>query len=121
MIEAKLFREQGILVVAPSGELTSTDFEQLRRLVDPYIEKRGSLNGLLIDAEAFPRWEEFSNMLSQLRFVGDYESKIARVAAVTDSDFLAILPKVADYFIGAEVRHFAYQDRDTALAWLQHG
>jgi hypothetical protein len=35
--------------------------------------------------------------------------KIKRVAAVTDSHFLAILPKVADYFAAAEVRHFDYQ------------
>ena len=121
MIEAKLLREQGILVVSPSGELTSTDFEQLCRLVDPYIDKHGGLKGLLIDAEAFPGWEDFSNMLSYLRFVRDYETKIARVAAVTDSGFLAILPKVGDHFVGAEVRHFDYQDRDKALTWLERG
>lgn len=121
MIEAKLLRDQGVLVVTPVGELTSTDFEQLRRLADPYIEKHGGLNGLLIDAEGFPGWEDFSNMLSHLGFVRDYESKIGRVAAVTDSGFLAILPKVADYFVGAEVRHFDYQDRDAALAWLEQG
>lgn len=121
MIEAKLLREKGILVVTPIGELTSTDFEQLRRLADPYIEKHGGLNGLLIDVEAFPGWEDFSSLLTHLRFVREYETRIERVAAVTDSGFLAVLPKVADYFVGAEVRHYDYQDRDSALAWLEHG
>ena len=60
-------------------------------------------------------------MLSHIRFVNHYEKKIERVAAVTDNGFLAILPKVADQFVSAEVRHFDYQDRDKALNWLRTG
>ena len=109
MINAKLLREDGILVVSPVDMLEATDFERVRLLVDPYIEEHGELQGLLIDAESFPGWEDFSSMLSQLRFASNYQEKIKRVAAVTDSSFLAILPKVADYFAAAEVRHFDYQ------------
>ena len=98
MINAKLLRDQGILVVSPVDKLESTDFERLRLLTDPYIEKQGNLKGLLIDAEAFFGWEDFS-----------------------DNGFLAILPKVADHFVAAEVRHFDYHDRDEALRWLRGG
>jgi hypothetical protein len=119
MINAQLLRDQGILIVAPVDKLESTDFERLRLLTDPYLEKRGKLKGLLIDAESFFGWEDFSSMLSHLRFVHNYHQKIERVAAVTDNGFLAIAPKVADHFTAAVVRHFEYQDRDEALRWLR--
>lgn len=119
MIDAKLMRDEAILVVAPQDRLRSTDFERLHLLVDPYIEEHGNLKGLLIDAEVFPGWEDFSSLLSHLRFVHNYHRKIERVAAVTDIGFLAILPRVADHFTAAEVRHFAYHERDRALGWLQ--
>lgn len=119
MIDAKLMRNDGILIVAPIGQLESSDFEQLSLLADPYINQHGHLAGLLIDAESPAGWEDFSSLLSHLRFVHDYHEKIARVAAVTDSSFLAILPRVADHFTAAEVRHFEYRERDAALDWLR--
>ena len=121
MINVQLLRDEGILVVSPADKLETTDFERLRLLADPYIEQHGDLNGLLIDAESFFGWEDFSSMLSHIRFVRNYHEKIERVAAVTDNGFLAILPSVADYFVAAEVRHFSYLDRDEALNWLRSG
>jgi SpoIIAA-like len=121
MINAQLLRDDGILVVSPADRLETTDFERLRLLTDPYIEAHGDLNGLLIDAESFFGWEDFSSMLSHIRFVRNYHEKIERVAAVTDIGFLAILPSVADHFVAAEVRHFSYRDRDEALNWLRSG
>ncbi len=118
MIDAKLLREEGILVVSPADKLQPEDFEQLRLLVNPYIEEHGNLNGLLIDAEHFPGWANFSGLLSHLRFVQNYQTKIKRVAAVTDNGFLAILPNVAKHFVAADVRYFEYHDRDKALDWL---
>jgi hypothetical protein len=121
MIEAQLLRDKGLLILSPVDKLQTNDFEQLRLLVDPYLEEHGKLNGLLIDAESFPGWKDFAGLLSHLRFVHNYQKKIERVAAVTDNGFLAILPAVADHFPAAEVRHFDYQDRDMALNWLQVG
>ena len=121
MIDAKLLRDEGILVVTPSGRLESADFDRLRALVDPYIEDNGVLTGLLIHAESFPGWDNFSGMLSHLHFVSNYQREISRVAAVTDSGFLSILPSVASHFITAKVRHFDFQDRELAMNWLQTG
>ncbi len=120
MINAQLLPE-GILMVSPVGKLQAVDFERMRLLANPYIEEHGDLKGLMIDAESFPSWEDFSSMLSHIRFVRDYQEKIERVAAVTDNSFLAILPVVADHFVAAEVRHFEYHDRDLALSWLRTG
>lgn len=121
MIDAKLMRKDGILIVSPTGNLESADFERLRLLVDPYIEAHGVLKGLLIDAESFSGWEDFSSLLSHVRFVRDHQTRIDRVAAVTDSGFLAVLPRIADYFVSAEVRHYDFRHRDEALRWLRGG
>jgi hypothetical protein len=58
MIEARLPREDGILIVSPVDTLEFTDFERLRLIVDPYIEEHGELKGLLIDVKTFPGWED---------------------------------------------------------------
>ncbi|ALP53947.1 hypothetical protein Tel_12820 [Candidatus Tenderia electrophaga] len=121
MINAELLRDKGILVVMPVDTLEKADFERLNLLVDPYIEEHGKLTGILIDAESFPGWDDFASMLTHIRFIRHHEKKVERVAAVSDQGFLAILPKVADYFVSAEVRHFEYQERDRALAWLETG
>lgn len=121
MIDAELLREDAILVVSPEGALQKADFDRLRLLVDPYIEKNGPLNGLMIYVKSFPGWEDFSSMLSHFRFIDDHQHKIKRVAAVTENAFLSILPRVSDHFVDAEVRHFHYEDHQAAMAWLKTG
>jgi len=118
MIEAELNREAGILTVQPQGTLEESDFERLRLLVDPYIREHGTLNGVLIFSPAFPGWEDFGAMLSHLYFIEDHQRKIRRVAAVGDSAMVSLLPKLADWFVDAEVRSFDYGERDVAEAWL---
>jgi hypothetical protein len=110
-----------ILAVAPHGKLAVEDFTRLAEEVDAYLEKEGELNGLLIEAESFPGWHDFAALLSHVRFVKEHHQRIRKVAAVTDSGFLAILPKVAGHFLKAEVKHFPYHDRAAALAWLMEG
>ena len=118
MIEAELNREAGILTVQPQGTLEASDFERLRLLVDPYLQEHGALNGVLIFSPAFPGWEDFGAMLSHLYFIDDHQRKIRRVAAVGDSAMVSLLPKLADWFVDAEVRSFDYAERDVAEAWL---
>ncbi len=49
MLSHELLEDEGILVVEPKGALESADFTTLAKAVDPYIEKRGDLRGLLIE------------------------------------------------------------------------
>lgn len=72
----KLLEKQGVLVVSPGDKLQAADFDQMRLLADPYIEQHGHLNGLLIDVESFPGWQDFASMLSHIRFLSNYEKKI---------------------------------------------
>jgi tRNA U38,U39,U40 pseudouridine synthase TruA len=119
MLEFELNRPEGILILEPVGPLESTDFEILAKEVDPYIMGNGTLNGLMIYTKSFPGWDNFAAFLSHMKFVKDHHRKIKKIAAVTGSGFLSIMPQVADHFIQAEVRHFDYGDKDAALKWLK--
>jgi len=119
MISHELLEDAGILIVVPEGPLKSTDFEALAKQVDPYLEQRGQLKGLMIQTDSFPGWNDFGGLISHLRFVHAHNQKINRVAAVSDSTFLTIMPRVAQHFVKAEVRHFDFDERGVALAWLQ--
>ena len=119
MIQYELNREDGILMVTPLGHLEAGDFVKLVREVDPFIDEKGKLNGLMIFTKSFPGWENFAAFLSHMKFVKDHHQKIRKIAAVTGGGFIAIMPQVASHFVQAEVRHFDYAEKDAALNWLK--
>ena len=119
MLSHELLEDEAILVVEPKGALESADFMALAAEVDPYIEKEGELRGLLIQSETFPGWRDFGSLISHLSFVRNHHKHIKKVAAVTDSAFASIAPTVANHFVSADVRHFAFADRDAAMTWLR--
>lgn len=119
MLHSELLRDEGILILTPEGPLEKADFQRLAEEIDPYIEDKGKLHGLMIHAEAFPGWKDFGALVSHLKFVKNHHQKIDKVAAVTDSGFLAIIPRVARHFAHAEVRHFDASKEQTARLWLK--
>jgi len=119
MLNYELNRTEGILILKPTGPLESTDFEKLAGEVDPYIIENGTLSGLMIYTKSFPGWDNFAAFLSHIKFVINHHQKIKKIAAVTGRGFLSIMPQVANHFIRADVRHFDYDDMDTALNWLK--
>jgi len=110
--------EEGVLVLQPQGELEAADFERLSAEVDPYLEKSGALNGLLVVAEHFPGWDDFAALSSHIRFVREHHSKIRRVAIVTADRLVSALPRIAGRFVDAELRAFPMDGRDEALLWV---
>jgi hypothetical protein len=119
MVDFELRRDEGVLVIRPAGSLEAADFQRIAHQVDPHIEANGKLRGVMVDAQSFPGWKDFAALVAHLRFVRDHHRKIEKVAAVSDSSFLAIAPKIASHFAQADVRHFAYAQMDEALDWLQ--
>lgn len=119
MLHYEFLQDDSILIVTPDGPLTSSDFDRLAMEVDPFIEEKNKINGLMIYVESFPGWNDFAALVSHLKFVKNHHQNIGRVAAVTDSGFLSILPRVANHFVSAEVRHFDCQDKEGALNWLK--
>lgn len=118
MVNYELLRADGILIIRPEGALEASDFERIAGEVDPYIEANGKLHGVMIDAKAFPGWKDFGALIAHLKFVKDHHRVIEKIAAVSDSSFLSIAPKIASHFVQAEVRHFAYSQREAAMDWL---
>jgi len=118
MLQHELRRDTGILIVTPQGPLRKKDFEILAREVDPYIEEKGKLNGLMIYTQTFPGWVDFAAIVSHIQFVKNHQRHITKVAAVTDSGLLSILPRIVNLFVRADVRQFGYGDKENALKWL---
>jgi len=119
MIHHELMKNDAILIVTPKNKLESQDFDNLAKEVDPYLEDRGGLKGLMIYTESFPGWSDFAALISHLKFIKNHHQKIARIAAVTDGRIVSILPRIADHFVDAEVKHFEYEDNASALEWLK--
>jgi SpoIIAA-like len=119
MIEVTLNKDTGIVTVVPSAPLSKEDFKLLANEVDPYIEKEGKLQGLIIQVKSFPGWEDFAGLLSHLQFVREHHKKIEKVAAVSDGRIVSIMPTIVDHFINAKVKYFPYESLDEAIIWVQ--
>jgi hypothetical protein len=119
MIRHELHEDDGILIVSPEAPLAAADFKSLAQEVDPYIERKGKLAGLLIEAATVPGWQDFGALLSHLKFVRDHHRKIRRIAVVSDSKVLTVAPHIMEHFVAAQVKHFSQGERQAALDWLR--
>ena len=121
MIEFELLKDKGLLVLRPRGPLSADDFRRISQAVDPYILENGRLNGVLIEAPAFPGWDSFDAFIDHMRFVRDHHQKIERIAVATESEILKLAPRIAEHFVHPAFKVFGSGDIDRAVAWLQTG
>ena len=78
MLNITLDEQHGIAILEPDGPLGKDDFQSAAVIIDPYIEKSGHLNDLIIHTESFPGWDSFQAMHSHLTFVkGNYSLPFA--------------------------------------------
>ena len=118
MIEHTLDKAHSILYVRPQSKLEQGDFVQLAKTVDPHIEERGALAGLIIETTAFPGWESLGAMASHFRFVRDHHKHIKKVGVVTDSPLGNVAEHLATHFVAAEIRHFPAGKLEAAKQWV---
>ena len=114
----ELLRDESVLILRPGGELEAEDFVRIAAEVDPYIEEMGGLRGLMLFAEKFPGWEDFSAFSTHLRFVKNHQRRIGKVAIVSDDKLVSMAPRLMRHFLSAEVRRFTAEQKGEALAWL---
>ena len=119
MIKHELRQDQGLLLITPEGALEASDFQELARELDPYLERNGKLHGVLIHAHAFPGWKDLAALVSHLKFLRDHHKRIEKVAVVMDGAFATLLPGIASHFVHADVRHLT--NYRGALEWLSDG
>jgi hypothetical protein len=117
----EFLEEQGVLVLHPHGELEAADFERVANEIDPYLDKKGELNGVMIVAEHFPGWEDLGALAAHFRFVRDHRQNVKRLAIVSNDRLMSALPYLAQHFLVDESRHFPMSGKNEALAWVSQG
>ena len=118
MIEHTLDKAHSILYVRPQSKLEQADFEQLAATVDPHIEERGALAGLIIEVAAFPGWDSLGAMASHFRFVRDHHKHIKKIGVVTDSPVGTVAENLASHIVAAEIKHFRAGELEAAKQWV---
>ena len=106
-----------LLRIHPEASLEKSDFESLAEVVDPFIEKAGGLNGLVIEAQDFHGWKNLSAMVEHFRFIRNHHRHIGRVALVTDSRIAEVTERIGAHFVSAEIRGFPEGKVAEAEAW----
>ncbi len=118
MLEHSLDTAHGILHLRPKGALEKEDFAKLARTVDPFIESKGELAGIIVDAPAFPGWDSFGAMAAHFRFVRDHHKRVRKIAVVTDAALGNLAEKLASHFVAATMKHFKAGDTKAAEQWI---
>jgi hypothetical protein len=103
---------------SPTSPLRRDDFEALSRAVDPFIERTGELNGLLLEVAHFPGWTNVAAAIRHFQFVRDHHKKIKKVAIVTDSPLGEAAEHIASHFVAATIKHFPAGHLDEAKTWV---
>ena len=105
------------VVLEPVEALSEGDFKAAASTIDPLI-RSGTLNGLIIHTKHFPGWDSFRALVSHLRFVRDHHKQLRRVAIVTDSRLGDIGEGLASHFVSADIKHFPFDDLESAESWI---
>jgi hypothetical protein len=113
----RLLPESGVVVVEVTEPLRAQDFDALAATADAWLATHDRLPGVVLHARAFPGWENVGSLLRHVRFVRDHHRTVRRVALAADTRLADLLPRLAEHFVQAELRHFGYDELDDAIAW----
>ncbi len=118
MINYTLDEANSVLHVRPAGPLQKDDFETLAQAVDPFIQRTGGLNGLLLETKRFPGWANVAAVVRHFRFVRDHHRKVKRVAVITDSFLGKVAEHVASHFVAPTIKQFPSGQLEEAKKWV---
>ena len=113
----RLLPESGVVVVEVTEPLRAQDFDALAATADAWLATHDALPGVVLHARAFPGWENLGSLLRHVRFVRDHHRQVRRVALAADTRLADLAPRLTEHFVAAELRHFAYDELDDAIAW----
>jgi hypothetical protein len=119
MITYQILEGENIVIIEPKDRLSEADFRELARDVDLHLARTETLEGILIHTPAFPGWDSIGTMITHLRFVRDHHRLVKKVAIASDNSLANLIPNLANHFVDAKVKSFAFDERDEALAWLK--
>ncbi|MBD3790517.1 MAG: STAS/SEC14 domain-containing protein [Campylobacterales bacterium] len=109
----------GVALIEPHDALSTDDFQLVGDIIDPYIEKYGKLNGLIIAVKSFPGWDSWNALVEHFNFVKHHRDRVKYVAVVTDSIIGEIAEHIASHFVNATIRRFEFDQLDAAKKWIE--
>jgi len=118
MLNTVLNKETKIVTLQPHGTLKKEDFDAAVKVIDPFIEENGQLNGIIIYAKSFPGWDDFAAFNRHLTFIKNHHKKIKKLAMVTDSIVGEVGEHFASHFVEAVIKNFNYEQIDDARGWI---
>ena len=118
MLNVQLNEKESIVTLIPDGALSENDFQLATTIIDPFIEKSGKLNGIIIYVETFPGWDSFAALSTHLKFVNEHHKKVSCVAFVTNSLLGELAEHIASHFVSAQVKSFSFNALDDAKEWI---
>ena len=119
MLTVNLNETEGIAILEPNGALSKEDFLSAAKIIDPYIEKTGKLNGIIIHVKSFPGWDSFSALITHLKFIGEHHKKVSYVAFVTNSPIGKFSEHITSHFVKAQVKNFSFDELENAKNWIK--
>ena len=120
-ISVRLDDQTGTVVVEVAAPLRGVDFDELAATVDPWLATHEAVAGIVVHARTVPGWENVTGLRRHLQFVRDHHRRVRRVALAVDGVLPSLAPAVAGRLVAPEVRHFAYDALDDAVAWAGAG
>ena len=117
MIEISNDRENNVMIATARDTLSEEDFNNLSGSINDYINSTDQIPSLVLNAESLPHWKNSAALFAHLELVRDKQKILPKVALVSDSATLSLMPSLVDIFVRAKVRHFAQSDFDKALEW----
>lgn len=119
MIEYKLDKKTLILHIKPLKRLEEADFLELSKEIDPIIDEKGYLSGIILETDHLPCWKNFSTMLEHMRFIKHHHRKINKIALVTDSRLLELGKMVAENLVKPKFQQFPAGHVAMAKSWIK--
>lgn len=116
-IICKLDEKKSMVVVEIRNKLSVADFKKLSNIIDPWIERNLQLKSIVIHVKKFPFWKNLDGMIAHFSFIKNHHKKIGKIAISADGILPHIAPKLAKYFIKAEIKEFSYSDLERAKEW----
>lgn len=117
MLKTEIDEKNNLFIVTPEGTVSEADFEGLGDTVNDYINRNDKAPGIVLDAAGLPHWKNAAALFAHMKLVRDHHKLISKVALVSDSTTLSIMPVLVDLFLDAKVRHFRQADLEKAKSW----
>lgn len=118
MLSVNVNESDAIALLEAGDTLARTDLEAAARVVDPYLKRKGKLNGLIIRAPGREGWNAFTALVQHLRFTMDQHRSITRIALLTDADASQVASRIAPHFVNAKIKIYPDAKLENARAWI---